>query len=196
MKNFWGQFIVIVLFLVCVIGVIFPCPFLEGNFTKTQWQQINDNLETETTSTVYQPQTFSALLDWNNSVNTMFTPFENTRIFDITTKKIFTVQRTGGVGHADIEPLTIADTQIFNEITKTAKSQRLPVLVELKGVWVSASLATKPHGYSLITDNGFSGHLCLHFFGSKTHTTHKTDYLHQKTVKTAHKLSRKIYPKF
>lgn len=195
MKNFLGHIIIFVLFATCTLFAILPNPLTEGVFTKTQWQEVNDFFEKEETSQISQFSPHAACLDWETSVSAIFQPFQNTRIFELSTQKSFWVQRTGGTNHADVEPLSEKDAQIFLEITKQKKSNRLAVLVNLNETWVCASISTKPHGFSLITDNNFSGHLCLHFSGSKTDATQKIDYLHQKAIKQAQKISKKIFPK-
>ena len=192
MKNFFGHIIVLILFSACTFSAVLPNPFIEGTFSKTQWQQVNDFFEVEKTSQIAHISHKIAMLDWQSSANALFAPFENTRIFDITTQKTFIVQRTGGTRHADVEPVDAKNTQIFCEIIETASSPRRAVLVCLSGVWVAASLASQAHGYSLITDNNFEGHLCIHFLCSKTDSTKKTDYMHQKTIKKAYKLGKKI----
>lgn len=67
--------------------------------------------------------------------------------------------------HADSEPLTLTDTQVMfkafgNQNTWTQK----PVYVLLpSGTWTIAAMHNVPHLSGSIKDNGFDGHLCVHF---------------------------------
>ena len=68
--------------------------------------------------------------------------------------------------HCDAEPLTLMDTQIMlkafgNQNTWSQKG----VYVKLPdGRWTVGSTHTVPHLTGYIKDNGFDGHLCVHFF--------------------------------
>lgn len=182
--------------LCTLISAILPNPFLHGNFTAAKWQKMNDFYEFETTSSVLPTKQKSVMLDWNLAVDAMFQPFVETQVFDLKTQKTFVVQRTGGTYHADIEPSSLQDAQIFASVFANTSVSRLPVLVQLNGVWVAASLGTHIHGYAMIAENSFGGHLCLHFLNSKTDATKKVDPRHQKTIKIAQKLSQKNFLKF
>ena len=64
---------------------------------------------------------------------------------------------------------------------------RRAVLVKYNGHVYAASMNGMPHGTQTITNNGFEGHFCIHFYRSKTHGTKKVDSNHQNCVSTAMK---------
>lgn len=194
MKKFIG-FLAFVLVLCGAMGfLIFPNPLTDAGFTPRAWQKINQHFETEILATTI-PETKTAIsLDWFMAVDSIFQPFTDTQIFDLRTQRFFTVQRTGGQGHADVETINAYHTQIFGDIVQTFPKARLPVLVEINDMWVAASLSTNPHGFSMIGTNNLGGHLCLHFEGSITDGTKRPDLLAQKTIKQALKMANKIFP--
>ncbi|MCM3268447.1 hypothetical protein [Paenibacillus elgii] len=102
------------------------------------------------------------------------------RIVDLETGLAFQAQRRAGSSHADMQPLTKADTAVMKEIYKGAWSwKRRAVLVEKDGRSFAASMHGMPHGGDGIPGNGFSGHFCVHFLGSTTHRSKSVDPDHQ-----------------
>lgn len=107
-------------------------------------------------------------------------------IIDVATGLSFQVQRRGGHNHADIEPLTSEDTAILRRIYGGVWSwARRAVIVVTGGRRIAASINGMPHGGQAITGNGFSGHICLHFLGSRTHASNSLDADHQRMVQAA-----------
>ncbi len=107
-------------------------------------------------------------------------------IIDVATGLSFQVQRRGGHNHADIEPLTSADTAILKRIYGGVWSwARRAVIVVTGGRRIAASINGMPHGGEAITGNGFNGHICLHFLGSRTHASNSLDADHQRMVQAA-----------
>ena len=108
-------------------------------------------------------------------------------IKDCGTGKTFTAVRWSGSNHMDTEPASRADTATLKEIYGGAWSwRRRPILVKYNGHVYAASMNGMPHGTSTI-DNGFDGHFCVHFSGSKTHGTDRVDEDHQAAVTAAMK---------
>ena len=106
-------------------------------------------------------------------------------IKDCYTGKVFKAVRWSGANHMDTEPASKEDTAIIKEIYGGSWSwRRRPILVKYDGHVYAASMNGMPHGTSTI-DNGFDGHFCVHFTGSKTHETDRVDEDHQSCVKTA-----------
>lgn len=102
------------------------------------------------------------------------------RIVELETGLAFQAQRRAGSSHADMQPLTKADTAVMKEIYKGAWSwKRRAVLVEKDGRSFAASMHGMPHGGDGIPGNGFSGHFCVHFLGSTTHRSKSVDPDHQ-----------------
>ena len=106
-------------------------------------------------------------------------------IKDCKTGKTFTAVRWSGSNHMDTEPASKADTATLKEIYGGSWSwRRRPILVKYNGHVYAASMNGMPHGTSTI-DNGFDGHFCVHFSGSKTHGTDRVDEDHQSAVAAA-----------
>ncbi len=107
-------------------------------------------------------------------------------IIDVATGLSFEAQRRGGHNHADIEPLTSADTTVLKRIYGGAWSwARRAVIVVTGGRRIAASINGQPHGGQAVTGNGFNGHICLHFLGSRTHASNSLDADHQRMVQAA-----------
>jgi hypothetical protein len=104
---------------------------------------------------------------------------------DCLTGKTFKCRRWAGANHLDAEPLTKKDTETMNSIYGKWSWNRRPILVQYNGRIYAASMNGMPHGTTTIADNQFNGHFCIHFYGSKTHSTKKKDAAHQKAVATA-----------
>ena len=67
--------------------------------------------------------------------------------------------------HADSEPLTQKDTDTMYKVFGNQNTwNQKAVYVRLpNGTWTIGSTHNMPHLYGSIKDNGFDGHLCLHF---------------------------------
>jgi hypothetical protein len=108
-------------------------------------------------------------------------------VIDVRTGITFNMRCVSKGRHADVEPLTREDT----EAIKTAFGGRWswtprPVWVIFDGRVFAASINGTPHGGSTISGNGMSGHLCMHFQGSRTHNgnvRHEND--HQNAIMEA-----------
>lgn len=194
MKTIFQTSLCIAMLLGILCSVFLPNPFLSHALLPKDLQVINDFYDIEEIAQTTTSTKQASMLDWGECINPIFDCFVSTKVFDFSSKKTFFVQRTGGIFHADIEPATTNDTNILNNILKKHTASRIPVLVEINGMWVCASLANSVHGFGLISNNNLDGHLCLYFLGSKT-TRKKVDPLHQKTVKKSFSLSKKIFPK-
>lgn len=127
----------------------------------------------------------SGAMSWG-SVNPMFKVKSWARITDVKTGSSFQVVRKGGSLHADVEPATQADTDIMKKIYGGSWSwERRAVIVSLSGVLIAASINGMPHGVGSIQNNGFPGHFCVHFLGSRIHRTRALDADHQAMVRYA-----------
>lgn len=100
-------------------------------------------------------------------------------VIDIETGKSFEVQRRAGEHHADVQPLTRKDTKIMKEIYQGHWSwRRRAILILANDRLIAASMHGMPHGAGAL-QNGFPGHFCIHFIGSTTHRTERSDLSHQ-----------------
>lgn len=108
-------------------------------------------------------------------------------VTDVKTGVTFRVKRCGGYNHADVEPLTAADTwKIYSLYGEEWSWSRRSIWVTLSdGTTLAASMNGMPHGGSSIEENNFDGHFCIHFLNSRTHGTDNVDPDHQNAVDEA-----------
>lgn len=105
------------------------------------------------------------LLHWYKQVKPSIKAGQHILVFDPATGISWTLRLYSLGRHADSEPLTKADTDAMfvafgNKNTWTQK----PVYVKLPdGRWTLAATHNVPHLSGSIKDNGFDGHLCVHF---------------------------------
>ncbi|MGE6259733.1 hypothetical protein ACQKCU_17930 [Heyndrickxia sporothermodurans] len=100
-------------------------------------------------------------------------------VIDVESGKSFEVQRRAGTHHADVQPLTRKDTKIMKKIYHGHWSwRRRSILILAQDRLIAASMHGMPHGAGAL-QNGFNGHFCIHFIGSMTHRTERSDLSHQ-----------------
>ena len=93
------------------------------------------------------------------------------KVTDVRTGMTFTLRCFSKSGHADVEPLTAADTAtILATHNGVWAWDPRPVWVVIDGRTIAASLNGQPHDVSTIKDNNMDGHLCLHFHGTVTNS--------------------------
>jgi peptidoglycan hydrolase-like protein with peptidoglycan-binding domain len=132
------------------------------------------------------------LLKWSE-VDRLFPVKTVVRIIDVKTGRSFRVRRLYGHNHADVEPLTAEDTAILKELYNGKWSwERRPVVVEIAGRRIAGSINGYPHGGTTINDNGFPGHICVHFLDSRTHETNQVCPEHQAAIKIAAQWSPEV----
>ena len=116
---------------------------------------------------------------------------------DVNTGLSFAAKRYAGGSHADVEPLTAADTAIMCQIYGVETSQDINEqnLYQRRSLWVTingrsfaASMYGVPHNPSgdTLPDNDFVGQFCVHFVGSKTHNKNEVDAAHQAAINYAY----------
>lgn len=138
-------------------------------------------------------------VDWvTGDISTFWSRGETAILTDVRTKISFRVKRHEGGLHADVEPLTAADTAAMcrvygvnnaQEILEKNLYQRRPVWISLKGRSFAASIYGVPHNYPAgdkIPDNNFNGQFCVHFLNSKIHSSGRVDSDHQKAIEEAY----------
>ena len=161
-----------------------------------------------TTVTLHMPK----LIDWyTGGIQSIFYKGSTAVVTDVNTGISFRVKRWSGGAHADVEPLTAADTAAMCKIykVKTAQEisdknlyQRHPVLVTIGDNSYAASMYGVPHNYpagDTIPDNDFYGQFCIHFVNSKTHGSGIVDvgnskngwYGHQDAIMDAYRNAAK-----
>lgn len=106
---------------------------------------------------------FGEILDWKE-VKGIFKVGSRALVKDIDTGNKFTVCRTGGYSHADIEPLSREDTIKLKAIYNGAMNwKRRAVVVQIGERKIAASLTGAPHGKGKINDNDLYGKVGLYF---------------------------------
>lgn len=131
-------------------------------------------------------------LDWWEEAQYIFERGTIAEVEDVYTGRRFNIKRTFGTNHADCEALTNEDTEIIKEIWGGFSWERRPIIVNIEGRRLAASMAAMPHagrdsapalavatnlsaGYGtgqnldLVKDNGMDGVFDVHFLGSKRH---------------------------
>lgn len=122
------------------------------------------------------------LLLWSEA-HEIYRNFSVIKVTDVRTGRSFHARRYYGHYHADSEPLTAEDARVLREIYDGEWSwQRRPIIVEVDGRAIAASMNGFPHGGESIADNEFPGHFCIHFLGSRIHRTGNIDPRHQAAV--------------
>ncbi len=146
---------------------------------------------------------------WNDVKGNIIDRGTKLHIKDIYTGLEYNVMMTFGGNHADVEALTLEDTEIIKETNGGDFSwQRRPVLVYVDGRVIAASMSAMPHagrddqpaealinnrslgygyGYNLdkIKNNGMDGVCDLHFAGSTRHLDGRQDSRHQEAIRIA-----------
>ncbi|HHX73291.1 MAG TPA: LysM peptidoglycan-binding domain-containing protein, partial [Firmicutes bacterium] len=128
---------------------------------------------------------YGELLDWWTEAQYLWPIGTNARVTDLATGKTFTVKRSYGAFHADVEPLTAADSATMKAIWGGWSWATRPVVVEVNGRRIAASSHAMPHSIQTITDNGFDGHFCIHFLNSTRHSDNQMQPDHQENVRRA-----------
>ena len=126
-------------------------------------------------------------MDWRTSdIQKIFAVGVVATITDVDTGISWKEKRFAGKNHADIQPLTKADTAKLKKVYGHWSWKRRAVFVTINGENYAASIHGMPHGGSNLNNN-FPGHHCCHFLNSRTHGSNKVDANHQKMVAKAAK---------
>jgi peptidoglycan hydrolase-like protein with peptidoglycan-binding domain len=129
-------------------------------------------------------------LDWFNGGQAVIPKGAIFTVKDVGTGKTFTMKRWSGANHVDAEPINSASSAAIKSAFGNAWSwARRPILVKYNGTVYAASMNGMPHGDNTISGNNFEGHVCIHFYGSKTHDTNRVDSAHQNAEARAMKAS-------
>lgn len=104
------------------------------------------------------------LLHWFNDIKPTIKAGQTMVIFDPATSLSWNIKLYSLGRHADSQPASFRDTQIMNRSFGAGSWTCHPVYVQLPdGQWTLASMHNRPHLYGSINNNGFGGHLCIHF---------------------------------
>lgn len=126
---------------------------------------------------------YPEMADWWTVVNKAFPRKTQATVTDIDTGITFNIYRYGGSNHADVEPVTAADTAKMKQAYGGQWSwNRRAVIVNVNGRVFAGSMNGMPHGGQDIYNNNFDGQFCIHFLNSRTHGTNRVDEAHQAAV--------------
>lgn len=105
------------------------------------------------------------LLHWFNDIKPTVRSGQTVTIYDPASGWQWKLKFYSLGRHADSEPLTLSDTETMNKaFGNTTTWTPMPVYVQLpSGTWTLGTMHNTPHLSGSIKDNGFDGHLCLHF---------------------------------
>lgn len=148
---------------------------------------------------------YGELQDWWKSAQYTFPIDSVAQVTDLYTGKTFSVKRTFGTNHADVETPTIEDTNIMKSIWGGFSWERRPVIVTINNKRLAASMTAMPHagldpapalatvknrsdGYGAGTNldkikgNGMDGVADIHFLNSTRHMDNNKDPQHQAAI--------------
>ncbi len=105
------------------------------------------------------------LLHWFNDVKPTLKNGQCMEAYDPETGISWTLRVMSRGNHADVEPLTAADTAAMNQAFGNKESWGPKVVYVLlpDGRWSIASTHNVAHGGQTISDNNFDGQNCVHF---------------------------------
>ncbi len=136
-------------------------------------------------------------IDWfTGGIQQLWAKGANYKIYDIKTGIVWWAHRWSGAYHADIEPLTAADTARLCQMygVKDAQDiydqnlwQRRPSLVTIGTRTFACSLDGMPHNPDgdTIPNNNMVGQICLHFTNSKGHESGAVSSSHRAAIEEA-----------
>jgi len=108
---------------------------------------------------------FGELLDWEDVAQRLKIGDE-AQVRDLDSGKSFSMRRTGGNNHAEIEPIDERDSVTIKMLYGGQWSwKRRAVVVELNGLKIAGSLVGMPQGHDNIGNNGCNGSLGIFFPG-------------------------------
>ena len=130
-------------------------------------------------------------LHWNQA-RQLITIGTTLTVIDVRTGITWQMASFSNGNHADVEPLTAADTAAMLQAWGGRWCwQPRPIHVIVGDRILAASLNGMPHAGSTRSGNNMNGHVCMHFYGSRTHNgnrSHERD--HQNAVNEAFNAGR------
>ena len=186
-------------------------PSTEGavrDFQKTNGIADDGNVGSETRTLIYSPDavrkiviatpaddylavsrggmsSMGRIVNWFSEGQYVFPRQATAKVIDLYTGTVFYMKRTGGTNHADSEPISSGDAAKIKSVWGGWSWARRPVIVEVNGIRIAASMHGMPHAYDRIAGNGMTGHVCIHFYKSRTHAGNRLCPLHQRCVQIA-----------
>jgi len=129
------------------------------------------------------------LVDWFGGMEDIVKKHEPFEVIDVRTGISWNMARFGGytaLWHADVDTMTKEDTAKMKEAWGgELNSSRRPVWVKIEGKYYAASLMGFVHNTGPTSGNDMDGQVCLHFRGSKIHSSGHIDEAHQACIMEA-----------
>ena len=127
-------------------------------------------------------------MDWFKGGNNVLKKGHYGTIYAIDTGISLRIKRMGGHYHADVEPVTAADTAKLKRVAGGHFSWGSEaVILKAGGKYVACGINARPHGDQTIYNNNYDGQFCLHMSGSKTHASSKENDHHQSSIDRAYR---------
>lgn len=121
-----------------------------------------------------------------SSVKTLMTVGSGYTFTDCYTGETFTLIFTGGENHAEMELADESQLAAFMHICGGEYNYlKRPVVIEIDGRKIAASIQCWPHGEDTTPENGMDGHLCVYFEGSVSNVGRLADVEHNSNIKKA-----------
>lgn len=104
-------------------------------------------------------------------------------IIDVNTSNSFKARRTGGENHAEIEPVTEADYEVYKTIFGGGYTWEKRAVIVVNGESrYAASLFGMPNANEVVANNGIEGSLDLYFSGSTSDFGGTYDVEHKNNI--------------
>ncbi|MDR0897954.1 MAG: SH3 domain-containing protein [Oscillospiraceae bacterium] len=123
-------------------------------------------------------------LEWFEGGMELIKQYPYVTVFDTKTGKTWSARYINGSNHADIVPASASDARALVANNITGSYIRRPVIVTINGQDYAGSMYAVGHGTTNYVSY-FSGVMCIHFTGSKTHGSDNVDKDHQNAIKDA-----------
>jgi peptidoglycan hydrolase-like protein with peptidoglycan-binding domain len=120
-------------------------------------------------------------LDWFNGGYNLVHKNRDIAIYDINAGVSWNAKYINGVNHADVIPASASDSNKIASSNITGSYHRRPVIATIGGSKYAGSMYAVAHGETNYC-NYFNGVMCLHFTGSKTHSSGRVDEDHQAAI--------------
>ena len=128
------------------------------------------------------PAVTGELVEWNE-VKTLLGEGASYTVTDYNTGTQWSMIFTGGEYHAEMECASPEDAAVYKETFGGEYNySKRPVVVNIAGRLVAASLQGYPHGSDTVSSNDMAGHACLFFSGSLSHVGGFPDVEHQSQI--------------
>lgn len=128
------------------------------------------------------PSVTGELVDWSE-VKSLLTEGKSYIVHDYNTGAVWNMTFTGGDNHAEMECTSADDTALYRKaFGDTFNYSKRPVVIEIEGRLVAASLQGYPHGEDKVSNNDMAGHACMFFNGSLSDVGNWPDVEHQTLI--------------